>query len=92
MVRRPRSRHFAPEADTEVTEYLTEMRSPRAPIHSTALQLLQLGKHPRSTRLRHEPTAAAVAAPGDSDGDGLEDAVEIELGQTRPTLTLMMTG
>jgi hypothetical protein len=28
-----------------------------------------------------EPTAAeAVAAPGDSDGDGLEDAIEVELG------------
>ena len=28
-----------------------------------------------------EPTPAeAVAAPGDSDGDGLEDAIEIELG------------
>jgi hypothetical protein len=27
-----------------------------------------------------EPTPAAAAAPGDSDGDGLEDAIEIELG------------
>ena len=28
-----------------------------------------------------EPTpAGGVAAPGDSDGDGLEDAIEIELG------------
>jgi hypothetical protein len=28
-----------------------------------------------------EPTpASAVAAPGDSDGDGLEDAIEVELG------------
>ena len=27
-----------------------------------------------------EPTPPRVAAPGDSDGDGLEDAIEVELG------------